>query len=86
MADCLWPNRKRQQALVQAIEVSKQPDGATGRAQALLAVSARLDAAMDVLCKKFNIHPIEIDPSSHVLAEIMRQLYGQQWLDKDFGK
>ncbi len=75
MADCLWPkDRKGVQAPIQS------------QTDALSEVSARLDAAVGILCRRFNKQPIDVNPDSHVLAEIMRELYGQQWLDKGFGK
>jgi len=47
-----------------------------------IALAKRLDVAVDLLCKKFNLKPEEVNPDSMVLAEILRQLYGQEWLKK----
>ncbi len=75
-ADCLWPGKigkiAKNQAQTQEETISE--------------VSARLDAAIEIMCQRFNKQPIDVNPDSYVLAEIMRQLYGQQWLDKGFGK
>lgn len=75
MADCLWPKKN-----------VPQRNPTPTRVDALTEVSARLDAAVGIMCRRFNKQPIDVNPDSYVLAEIMRQLYGQQWLDKGFGK
>lgn len=69
MADCLWPDKARDKKPRSESELSE--------------VSARLDAAVGILCHRFNIPPSEVKPDSYVLAEIMRELYGQQWLSKE---
>jgi len=51
-------------------------------AQDVTEIAKRLDIAVDLLCKKFNLKPEEVNPDSMVLAEILRQLYGQEWLKK----
>jgi len=52
-------------------------------AQDIAEIAKRLDIAVDLLCKKFNLKPEEVNPDSVVLAEILRQLYGQEWLKKE---
>ncbi len=47
------------------------------------AVAQRLDEAIKIMCLKFAMKPTEINPDSLVLAELLRQLYGQAWLKKD---
>lgn len=46
-------------------------------------VNDRLDAATKIMCRKFNLKESEINPDSVVLAEILRQLYGTIWLNKE---
>ncbi len=71
-ADCLWPGKIGKKAKNQA----------QGQEETISEVSARLDAAIGILCGRFSKLPVEVNPDSHVLAEIMRELYGQQWLDR----
>ncbi len=46
-------------------------------------VSGRLALAVGILCRQFGIEPEQVNPDSVVLAEIMRQLYGSLWLNKE---
>jgi len=62
---------------------SQPPPPATQEESPEIALAKRLDIAVDLLCKKFNLKPEEVNPDSVVLAEILRQLYGQEWLKKE---
>ena len=85
-ADCKWPDKKG--------SANPIPAGASGRTGAgkpsgvVLTspeadVSGRLALAVGILCKEFGLEPSQVNPDSVVLAEIMRQLYGSLWLNKE---
>ena len=71
-ADCLWPGKIGKKAENHA-EVQEET---------ISEVSARLDAAIRILCGRFGKLPVDINIDSPVLAELLHQLGASVWLDK----
>lgn len=78
MADCVWPAKRTQiKARPHLPSPQKSPQDTA------MEVAERFDIAVEIICRKFNMDQKQVNPDSYVLAEILRQLYGQQWLAKE---